>query len=375
MKLVFIIDQVYMHGGIERVLSIKANYFASSSENEVHIITTEQKGFSPQYKFDPQIRFEDLGINYDRNKSYFHPLNLLKLPGHIIKSRKVINKIDPDIIVVCSHSTDTYFVPFINKGIPKVKEFHYSKYIETPHRNKDNKSKKYYFLKFTDFVESKYDRLVILNNDEATYYKSNNVAIIPNPLTFYPEVISNLKSKIAIAAGRIAPVKRYDLLIDIWTKVAESNKDWQLHIYGTGESGYLKELQNKIKDTGLEEQVYFKGLSNDIQNKMLDSSLYLMTSENECFPLVLLEAQACGLPIVAFDCPHGPRNIVKKENGILIKFGDITSFSYSILSLMSQESKRIQLGKNAREHSEKFNLEIVMKHWENLFNELIEPHD
>ena len=370
MKIVFIIDQVYKHGGIERVLSIKANYLANINTNIIHIVTMEQNKQAPCYDFNSNIIFDDLNINYKKNKSYFHPVNLLKLPGHILKAIHYLNRVKPDIIVVCSHSADTYFMPFIKKNIPKIKEFHYSKHIEIDKRKKSSSFFKKLFFKFADFVETKYDKLVILNKDEATYYRSNNTVIIPNPLTFYPKTVSQLNNPIVMSAGRIAPVKRFDRLIDIWELVHTKCKSWQLHIYGSGDSDYIELLQSKINSKKLQDVVVLKGPTNSIQKKMLCSSLFVMTSDNECFPLVLLEAQACGLPIVSFDCPNGPRNIINTENGKLIAMNENIGFSEAVLNVIADSSKRRALGANARKNAANFTIEIVMKQWLILFEEL-----
>jgi len=370
MKIVFIIDQVYLHGGIERVLSIKANYLAMNENNDVHIITTEQKDKESCYFFEDTIAFYDLNVNYNRRKSYFHPVNLKKVPGHIKRLKSKIKKINPEVVVVCSHSTDTYFIPFINKKIPKVKEFHYSKSIELVHRENPRNLQKKYFLKFADFVERKYDKLVVLNKDEVGYYKSNNTTVIPNPLTFYPKTISALSNKVVIAAGRIAQVKGYDLLIDIWSIFFQKNKDWQLHIYGEGEPDYVQMLKNKIKGYGLQEVVVLKGSTDKIQEKMLASSIFAMSSHNECFPLVLLEAQACGLPIVSFDCPNGPRNIINEENGILIPIYNNAVFADQLQILIDDDERLKEMGKKARENAAKYKLDEVMNLWEKMFTEI-----
>ncbi len=371
MKIVFIIDQVYLHGGIERVLSIKANYFAENEAYEVHILTTEQKNNTACYYFHENIIFKDLKINYNRKKSYFHPVNLKKLPKHIQALKSNLKRIKPDIVVVCSHSTDTYFIPFINKNIPKIKEFHYSKHIEQKGRKNPRNLLKKYFYKFADYVESKYDKLIILNQDEIKYYKTNNTTVVPNPLTFFPDKISNTSEKRVIAAGRIAPVKGYDILIDIWNIVHKKNKDWVLNIYGHGEPSYIGLLQDKINKYGLQEVVFLKGSTNNIEEKMLNSSIFVMTSHNECFPLVLLEAQACGLPIIAFDCPSGPRNIINRENGSIIELYDNEAFALKLLSYMNNMIDLERLGINARINSSLYSIERVMKKWENIFNILI----
>jgi glycosyltransferase involved in cell wall biosynthesis len=369
-KIVFIIDQVHRHGGIERVLSIKANYLAKLKNYDIHIITTEQQGKPSCYFFSELIQFQDLNINYNREKSYFHPENLIKVPRHILKINTVLKTINPNIVVVCSHSVDTYFLPFIRKKIPKIKEFHYSKSIEVDKRTNQASIFKILFFKFADFVESKYEKLVVLNTDEASYFKSDNTTIIPNPLTFYPENISGLDNPIVISAGRIAPVKRFDMLIDIWELVHQKNKDWQLHIYGAGELHYMESLKKRIIEKKLSNHVFLKGPTDDIQNKMLRSSLFVMTSDNECFPLVLLEAQACGLPIISFDCPNGPRNIIKADAGKLIKMQDVLGFSESILSIISNPVELKKYGSNARKHAQNFKIDTIMELWMQLFKEL-----
>ena len=289
MNIIFVIDQVYLHGGIERVLSIKANFLANQKANNIYIITSEQKGNSNCYEFSSNIHFQDLSINYNRSKSFFHPKNLVKIPLHIFKIKKAIKKIKPEVIIMCSHSTDTYFMPFIAKKIPKVKEFHFSKSTEALHRINGTNFWKSYFYKFSDFVESKYDTLVVLNKDEVSYFKTNNTIIIPNPLTFFPNKVSKLSQPIAIAAGRIAPVKQFEVLIDIWEEVSKKNSSWKLFIYGSGDPMYIELLQERINIKKLSNQVFLKEATSNIQNKMLSSSLFVMTSKNECFPLVLLD--------------------------------------------------------------------------------------
>lgn len=370
-KIVFIIDQVYLHGGIERVLSIKANYFAKKPENSVYIITTKQKGRKPCYDFSNKIQFTDLQVEYQNEKPYFHPINLLKLPNHISKLKRCLRQVNPDIVVVCSHSTDTYFVPFLLKKIPKVKEFHYSKFIEKSKRANAGFLKKYFF-KFADYVESKYDKLVVLNKDEALYYKSNNSIIIPNPLTFYPDEVSKLDKKIVVAAGRIAPVKGYNFLIEIWKKVIKENKDWQLHIYGSGEASYEDELKEQIKYNHLSDFVFLKGATSQIKEKMIESSIFAMTSHNECFPLVLLEAQACGLPIVSFNCPYGPQNIIDISNGVIVEHYNQEAFAETLVKLFNDPVSLKKMGTKARENSKKYAVAKVMGQWDKMFETEIE---
>ena len=103
---------------------------------------------------------------------------------------------------------------------------------------------------------------------------------------------------------------------------------------------------------------------------MLKSSIYAMTSLNECFPLVLLEAQACGLPIVSFDCPHGPKSIISPENGILIPPNHNAAFAYELLKLMENKEQMKCLGANARKNAQNYSIDKVMTLWQDMFHSL-----
>ncbi|MCX2719859.1 glycosyltransferase family 4 protein [Lentiprolixibacter aurantiacus] len=370
MDILFITDQVYLHGGIERVLSVKANYLAKKKVYRIHIITSEQKNHAPCYDFHKNIQFSDLGINYIRNKSYFHPLNLIKLPKHIICLRKQINRINPDVIVVCSHSTDTFFIPLLFPNIPTVKEFHFSKHAQNEKKERTKGLLRKLVQKYSNYIESKYDKLVLLNKDEALYYKTKNTVIIPNPVTFFPSTVPYRRKKIALAAGRIAWVKGFEFMIEAWHKVHSEVEDWQLHIYGEGDPYYTNSLKEKVKALGLENKIYFLGNSDHIQKIMMSAGLFLMTSHNECFPLVLLEAQACGLPVVSFDCPNGPRNILDGESGILVPMGNINLFADSVLKFIQNPDFSKLLIDKAQDNVKKYSLTEVMPLWEELFANL-----
>ena len=119
MKILFLTDQTYHHGGIERILSQKINYLIDFYKHDVYLITTEQKSKNPVYNLDNRLNFIDLSINYNREISYFHPKNLIKTITHFLKLNQKISSINPDLIVSVSTSPEQYFLPFIHKKIPK----------------------------------------------------------------------------------------------------------------------------------------------------------------------------------------------------------------------------------------------------------------
>ena len=137
MKILFYIDQTYAHGGIEKILADKANYFDEHYNFEVIIATFEQQNRKPCYSINKNVKQVDLEINYARDKSYYSLGNLLKLPKHILRTSRLLKKEKPDILINCSSGFEFYFIPFINKKVKKIKEFHSSRFgKDSRHSNK-----------------------------------------------------------------------------------------------------------------------------------------------------------------------------------------------------------------------------------------------
>lgn len=370
MKVVFLIDQIYLHGGIERVLSIKANYLADVLNYSITIITTNQQERPYCYAFSKRINFIDLDVKYNKKKSYFSIQNLKKVPKHVVQLKKSILKFNPDAVVVCSHSTDTYFVPFICRKIPKIKEFHSSKYNEKKKKQEKSFSLKKMFFFFTEKIEKLYDKIVVLSEGESKFYMSQNLSVIPNPLTFSTNKTSLVNTKKIIAVGRVAEVKNFEEIINVWSFLKKDFPAWEVNIFGGGEMDYLNKLQDMINEKGLKEKVFLRGESDNIFEEMLNSSIYIMTSISECFPLVLLEAQACGLPIISYDCPTGPRSILTNDSGVLVQNRNRNELILNLKKIILDEELRRSYGYKAKKNSENYSIEIVMKKWDELFHNL-----
>ncbi|NER15580.1 glycosyltransferase family 4 protein [Spongiivirga citrea] len=362
-RIAILTDSINKIGGIESLIQLKANYWSTRKNYSVHIVTTEQKGQEPFLKMSPEVDFHDLGIGYDRNKSYFGLKNLPKVAKNFFLLQKKINQIKPDVVIVANHIPVSFFFIFLKTKARWVKEFHFSKFYRS-------KLKPTLFTRYEQFLESKYDHLVVLNPEERNFYPSENAVTIPNPVLTIEEkelVDYDNRSKIAIAAGRISYVKRMDILIDIWQEFVKHNSDWQLHIYGNGESGYVKKLHDKIESLHLDKYIKFMGAIDNVPEIMKKASLYLMTSSQECFPMVLLEAQSVGLPIISFDCPTGPRNIITHEyDGILVENDNRSSFVENLIKLASNEQERKRLANNGVESVQKYHVDAIMAKWDDL---------
>lgn len=367
MKIVYLTDQIFLHGGVEKVLSQKTNYLADVSGEEVFIITHNQQGRKPVYDFSDKIQMLDLGVDYEIGKSYFHPTNLKKIPNHRRSLLKVFRQLQPDVVVSCSFGPDFYFLPYLDKQIPKIKEFHGSRFF---YKSPVTSTKKKLLQHLNGITELKYDCIAVLNESEKVFYSNSNIVVIPNPAEITAEY-SDSSSKKILAAGRISPVKNFGDLIEIFVNVTKDFPEWELHFFGEDYIGTQQKLEQQISKYGLQDQIKFKGVSPDLKREMQNYSIYAMTSETECFPMVLLESLSVGVPIITYDAPTGPKHIVKNsDDSFLIPYKNLDIFTTQLETLMADESLRIKMGRAGRRNVQRFAIDKVMQQWQDLFAQL-----
>lgn len=367
MKILYLTDQLYLHGGIEKVLSQKANYFADVSGDEVTILTYQQKDRKPVYRLSGEIRLLDLNINYDIAKSYFHPVNLQKVPTHIAALKRVFRDLKPDVIVSSSFGPDFYFLPYINGNIPVIKEFHSSRTLNS----RPGSVKEQILSALSRNAEKKYTGLVVLNPDEVQYYHFGAVSVIPNPAEITDDRAPLIHKRI-LAAGRISPVKNFGDLIQAFAQLSADYPDWQLHFWGEDYIGTQAKLQSQIDRLALSDRILFMGVTDNLKASMQKYSIYAMTSETECFPMVLLESLSAGLPVVSYDSPTGPRHIVTGgEDGFIVPCKNLDIFTQKLEQLMTDENLRRKIGAKGRENVQRFNIDKIMEQWQYLFKEVI----
>lgn len=376
-RIAYCTPSLYIAGGVERVLTTKANYFADVLGYEIYIILTDGKGKEPYYALSPKIKVINLDINFEE---LWHLSFMQKIPVYLKKQQrfkkeltKTLIDIKPDITVSLLRR-EINFITSIKDGSKKVGEIHINRDNYRNFKTKDNNLFKRIFSYFWDKqLVSKLKRLdafVVLTSDDKTKWNElNKVHVIPNPLPFYLKEPSLSKQKIAISVGRYSHEKGFDRLAEAWMIVSKSHQDWELHIYGSGDS---YELQKQIQALGIGNSVFTHGATADILKKYKESSIYLLTSRFEGFGMVLAEAMACGIPCISFDCPHGPRNIIKNnEDGILVENGNISKFAEQITYLIENPEIRLQMGKKAHHNIKRLDIENIAQQWQNLFDELL----
>lgn len=367
MKICFTIDQTYLHGGIERVLATKANYFAEVLQYDVYIITTHQNNQTPTYPFSNKIQHIDLGIPYNRTVSYFKWNNLKLVPKHYHQLKKVLRSLQPDVWIVCHFAVDFFFNPIIAKQlhIPVIKEYHGSAYTRLQDSTQQN-----WLTRLQLKIEKQYAALVLLNEGERAFYQHHNVVVIPNPQEPLP-ISADMKATKVLAAGRVAPIKNFSRLIDVWQHIHKKFPHWELHIWGPDYLNTIAQLQQKIKDVGLESVIHFKGATNDLAAEMDQYSIYAMSSDSECFPMVLLEALSAGMPSIAYDVPTGPKYIITNEvTGFLITNNDIDTYVDRLALLINDNTLRANMSEASKTKSAQYLPEAIMPKWVQLINDL-----
>lgn len=226
---------------------------------------------------------------------------------------------------------------------------------------------------YESFFLPKYDRIILLTEEEREKYwrHDKRAFVIPNPCSWnMPKVTSLNNAKKIISAGRLAYQKNHASLIRAFRIVVKKHPLWKLEIYGEGDLRGM--LQTLINEYELEGSVFLKGYTAQAEKEMLDASCFVLSSLYEGFGLVIVEAMSCGLPVISYECPTGPKDIITDgEDGFLVPVNDEERLADRICFLIENEDKRKMMGQAARQKAEKYKIENIIPQWVELFQELI----
>ena len=375
MKILYQIHSTYNPGGMERVLLNKVKYLVEKQGWEVVVVTTDQHGRPSFYPFPDSVRMIDLGINYsDDNGKPF----LKKLAGYFRRRQEhkkrlegLLKKERPDV-VDCFYPGECSFVPSLKDGSRKVMELHQSKLFHHQYNRSGLMGRADKVRAWMDErLVRKFDRFVVLTQEDMQMWgEMPGIRVIPNAANFIAEKYSDCSAKRVIAVGRLDYQKSFDRLIQVWEKVHQQMPDWRLDIFGQGE--WQEMLQGMIDERRLQETVKLNGPTKNIGQEYSESSMIVMSSHYEGFPMVMIEAMACGLPAVSFDFKCGPRDIIKEgENGLVVKDGDIDGLAKTMMTLMRDDELRRKMGENAKRVVETFSEAKVMDKWVRLYEETV----
>lgn len=378
MRIMIIHRSYALVGGAERVITDKANYLAREG-HQLMLVSYEQGQHPLPYELHPSVQYKDLDCRFFTLSKYTMPMHLYHFFRLKRKFRKNMQSVafdfKPDVIVLASdwQTLINSVIDTVNP-IPVIAEFHntYDYVMRKVGISEGWLKKRMTQLLFKHTLKGleQCARLVVLTESDARGWRQHfkNVTVIPNPVTLYPDVIDDVPKDCGriIFVGRFNHEKRIDRLITAFSMIADKYPDWHVDVFGDGNE--KQNLLNQIKEMKLEERVIIHKPTKAIYDEYKRSEMLVLCSEHEASPLVLVEAMACGVPCVSFDCPNGPREIIKDgETGLLVKNGDVKDLSAKIEWMIVHDAKRVIMGRNARVYAATRKQSVVMNEWENLY--------
>lgn len=357
MKILYITNGITGSGGLERVLSVKASLLVENFGHEIHIFSLNEIGAKPFFKFSDKVNFYSIEVSSNPFQYFFKYKNGIQ---------NIVNEINPDVISVCDDALKGFFLPKIIRTKAKwIYESHASFLLNNSGKGISFSKKLQHELK--QILGKNFAKIVLLSDGNKQEWNLNNLVIIPNPLPFKSEKYSTRENKKIIAVGSYSFNKGYDLLLEIWLKIEKIFPDWELNVYG---KGTFENLNEEAKKVNLRKINFYDSVKT-IEDKYLESSIFVLPSRSEGFGMVMIEAMSCGLPVVSFDCPFGPKNIItNEEDGFLIENGNINAFREKLKLLINDSDLRQRLGKNGIKNSRKYEPLKIVAQWDELFKSL-----
>lgn len=380
MKIVYCLNNICQLGGIENITAVKANALAKIPGNEVYITVTNNERES-LFPLLPEVKLINLGVDnwnpeWGTSKIRYYSYIIRKRILYKRRLKSFLKEVKPDIVISAGFM-EFRFLPSLRKYIGAIiSEYHFTRDWLKYCQRKDFLWRIYCFgNKWSErYVIKRYNQVVVLTREdmEKNWKGCKNVTVMPNPISFSENAqsVSSLENKKIIAAGRLVEQKNFSSLIRAFRRVVDRFPDWKLEIYGDG--GEYMLLNNLIQALQLDNNVRLCGRVSNVQEKMLESSVFVLSSNYEGLPLVLLEAMSCGLPAVSYDCPCGPKDIITDGvDGFLVSKGDEQMLAEKICYLIAFPEKRAKMGAAARKKSEDYRLEKIIPRWIDLFERLI----
>ncbi|AKJ11404.1 hypothetical protein ABB07_15615 [Streptomyces incarnatus] len=372
MKISFLIHNVYGLGGTNRTTINLAT--ALAERHEVEIVSVFQSTDAPLFTVDPRIRLTSLidtreVPEKDRSvparvfpaaEARYHQYSTVtdeRAAAHFRRN-------SPDVLIGTRPGLNVYVARFGGDRTLRIGQEHITLASHSEALRADLKK-----------AYARLNAFVTVSEADAANYRSD-MAIPGLPIVSIPNSVpapsvspADPAAKTVVAAGRLAVVKRYDLLVQAFAQVAAKHPDWRLRIYGDG--GQRGKLRSLINDLGLYDQVHLMGLASPIEAEWVKGSIAAVTSDSESFGMTIVEAMRCGVPVVSTDCPLGPREIIRDgEDGLLVTPGDVDSIAAGLLRLIDDEGARAAMGAAARRNAERFDPAAVAVRYEELFREL-----
>lgn len=381
MRLLFVIDKMKNYAGIERILSCKMNYISEQTTHQIFLTTYEQQSQELPFRLSEKIAYRPINATMPQwgkptvlgwLKSY------LQARRHFKQQFKLLIKdIKPDIVICTVYSfqvLDIIIKSSYSQGIKTIMESHTKGETATLANKARYNPLLYHLFCLWDRHILRSLRhclcIVTLTKQDIPFWQpyASRIEVIPNMLTITPKEVNNYESKRVISAGRYMSEKGFDRLLKVWSLINKQFNDWHLFIFGNGDRSAYQRIAERLQ---LCNTVHLMPATKDIAEEFSKSSIYIMSSRYEGFGLVLAEAMSCGLPCVSFDCPYGPREIIRDgEDGFLAEDGNIDDLTQKLERLMSDKELRKAMGAKGAKNITRYKPETIMAQWIKLFQSI-----
>ncbi|GAA0820086.1 glycosyltransferase family 4 protein [Streptosporangium amethystogenes subsp. fukuiense] len=376
----YLLLHAYGMGGTIRTVINQANAMAAAG-HEVEIVSVVRRRERPQFEIDPRIRLLTLSDQREgrpvdsTGRRVWRWIRGRIVPAGEFAASYFTERVERAVIDYVSALTDGVLVttrPALNlisarrapAGIVKVGQEHMN--LATHSEAVRSEIGRHY---------GRLDAVVVLTETDRREYQAllptTRVERIPNAVGSVRRTPSGKDDRLVVAAGRLVAQKGFDLLIPAFRQVVDRHPDWRLRIYGTGKKkGQLRAL---LKEHRLGDNVTLMGRTDRLDEELARASFYVLSSRFEGLPMVMIEAMTHGLPVVAFDCPTGPADVLTPEvDGLLVPSRDVDALAAAMIRLIEDRELRRRMGTAAAVAAHDYTPEVVMPLWEKLFAELLD---
>ncbi|MBM7170212.1 glycosyltransferase family 4 protein [Streptomyces sp. G44] len=385
MKIAFLINNAYGIGGTIRTTVNLSR--ALAAQHEVEVVSVHQVKDAPELPFDERVKLTPLIDMRQDSPAYDggHPLtrqpctmfpdtgaaaNSARLPYSALQDERIgqwLHETDADVVIATRPDLNGYLARDGKSRYLRIGQEHLSLDAHNPtlrgHQNE---------------AIAQLDAFVTVSEADAAQYRHAlpnvpaRIMSIPNSVPEPAVEPSDHRSRIIVAAGRLAAVKRYDRLIDAFAKIAPSHPSWSLRLYGRGPE--RANLRRQIDELGLYDRVSLMGPVSPIETEWAKGAIAAVSSDMESFGMTIVEAMHCGVPVVSTDCPHGPAEIIDETNGVLVPLGTgVDGYATALDRLMADAPLRARLGAAARQRAKAYEPAVIARRYEALFQELSAP--
>ena len=376
MTIRFLISNAYAVGGTIRTTFNTASELAR--RHEVEIVSVQRRRDAPALPLDPAVRLRALVDMRSRDRSRWEAWALAQRsrvihPQDVRHSRfnaltdvallRFLLSVGDGVLVGTRPGLNVAIARFARRSVVRV--------------GQDHMNPSSYRPQLRAAIARAYPRLDLvtaLTQASAAQYAAllrgrTRVEWIPNAAPEIGAHRADMDATRVVAAGHLIRRKGFDRLLRAWAQIAREHPEWGLWIFGSGPE--KPRLRSLARDLGVGGSVRLAGQTRRMGEELAASSLFVLSSRQEGFPMVLLEAMSVGLPVVAFDCPTGPREIVTEGvDGYVVPNGNEDALAAALAALMADASERRRFGAAALNKAAEFDNASIIARWESLFAEL-----